>query len=154
MLHLFIFKFILQVNNNNICSSFPVECSSRDHAKKVAAKLTLIALKKQYGESVIYPITSDINTMASRIKGVINLIIIPIYTLVTNIFIKLLFQFLKQGYEGTGLLSDALELMYRNQFKENLPCNWIPLLEVFSYFMFDKIVDNKLIIYLVIFIRF
>lgn len=79
------------MNDKNVSSSFPVECSSQDYAKKVAAKHALVALKRQYGESVIYPITSDINTMASRIKEVINWIITSVYTLVTDTFTKLLF---------------------------------------------------------------
>jgi len=54
------------------------------------------------------------------------------------------------GYEGTGLMGDVLERMYREQFQENLPENWVQLLEVYSYFKFDKLVANKIIIYLVI----
>lgn len=41
--------------------------------------------------------------------------------------------------------------MYREEFQENLPDNWVQLLEVYSYFKFDKLVANKIIIYLVIF---
>lgn len=66
--------FVFQVNDKSVSSSYPIECSSVDNAKLVAAKHALIALKKQYGESVIYPITYDINTMASRIKEVIKII--------------------------------------------------------------------------------
>lgn len=65
---------ILKVNDKSVGSSFKTECSSQDYAKKVAAKQALSALKKQYGESVIYPITNDINIIASRIKEVIILI--------------------------------------------------------------------------------
>jgi len=57
---------------------------------------------------------------------------------------------LKTGYEETGLMGDVLERMYREQFQENLPDNWVQLLEVYSYFKFDKLVANKIIIYLVI----
>lgn len=72
MPYLFKINYILQVNDKSVGSSFPVECNSQDYAKKVAAKQTLSVLKKQYGESVIYPITNDINIMASRIKEVIK----------------------------------------------------------------------------------
>lgn len=47
-------------------------------------------------------------------------------------------------------MGDVLERMYREQFQENLPDNWVQLLEVYSYFKFDKLVANKIIIYLVI----
>lgn len=47
-------------------------------------------------------------------------------------------------------MDDVLERMYREQYQENLPNNWIELLEVYSYFSFDKPVANKVIIYLVI----
>jgi len=60
----------LQINERIVGSSFPVECSTVDYAKNVAAKHALTALKKQYGENVVYPITNDINVMASRIKEV------------------------------------------------------------------------------------
>lgn len=53
------------------------------------------------------------------------------------------------GYEENGLMGEVLERMYREQFQENLPDNWVQLLEVYSYFTFDKI-TNKIIIYLVI----
>jgi len=66
----------LQVNEKHVGSSFPVECSTEDYSKKVAAKHALSALKNQYGENIIYPITNDINTMASRIKEVIKFHII------------------------------------------------------------------------------
>lgn len=61
------------MNEKSISSSFPVECNTVDYAKNIAAKHALITLKKQYGENVIYPITNDINTMASRIKEVNNI---------------------------------------------------------------------------------
>ncbi|XP_025412792.1 tudor domain-containing protein 7-like isoform X2 [Sipha flava] len=115
----------IKVNDKSISSSFPIECSSVDNAKIVAAKHALLVLKKQYGESVIYPITNDINTMASRIK-----------------------ELLKVGYEESGIMGDVLERLYREKFQENLPDNWIQLLEVYSYFTFDKLVANKIIIYL------
>lgn len=54
------------------------------------------------------------------------------------------------GYEETGIMGDVLERLYREKFQENLPDNWIQLLEVYSYFTFDKLVANKIIIYLVI----
>lgn len=54
------------------------------------------------------------------------------------------------GYEETGLLGDVLERLYRENFQENMPDNWVQLLEVYSYFTFDKLVANKIIIYLVI----
>jgi len=47
-------------------------------------------------------------------------------------------------------MSDVLERLYREEFRENLPDNWDQLLGVFSYFIFDKLVVNKVIIYLVI----
>lgn len=48
-------------------------------------------------------------------------------------------------------MGDLLERMYREEFHENLPDNWDQLLEVFSYFTFDKLAAaNKLVIYLVI----
>lgn len=46
-------------------------------------------------------------------------------------------------------MGEVLERMYREQFQENLPDNWVQLLEVYSYFTFDRI-TNKIIIYLVI----
>jgi hypothetical protein len=54
------------------------------------------------------------------------------------------------GYEESGIMGDVLERLYREKFQENLPDNWIQLLEVYSYFTFDKLVANKIIIYLVI----
>lgn len=54
------------------------------------------------------------------------------------------------GYEKTGIMGDVLECLYREKFQENLPNNWVQLLEVYSYFTFDKLVANKIIIYLVI----
>lgn len=66
------FKYIFQVNEKSVGSSFPVDCNTIDYAQKVAAKHALTALKKQYGESVIYPITNDINTMASCVKTVLQ----------------------------------------------------------------------------------
>lgn len=52
-------------------------------------------------------------------------------------------------------MADVLERMYRDQYQENLPDNWVPLLEVYNYFTFDKLVANdKVIIYLVIFFFF
>ncbi|KAL5233145.1 hypothetical protein ACI65C_000555 [Semiaphis heraclei] len=116
----------IKVNEKSVGSSFPVDCSTDDYAQKVAAKHALTILKKQYGESVIYPITNDINTMASCVK-----------------------KLLKQGFETTGVMGDLLERMYREEFHENLPDNWDQLLEVFSYFTFDKLAAaNKLVIYL------
>lgn len=47
-------------------------------------------------------------------------------------------------------MSDVLERMYREEFRENLPENWDQLLGVFSYFIFDKLAANKVVIYLVI----
>lgn len=47
-------------------------------------------------------------------------------------------------------MSDVLERMYREEFRENLPENWDQLLGVFSYFTFDKLAANKVVIYLVI----
>lgn len=50
-------------------------------------------------------------------------------------------------------MADVLERMYRDQYQENLPDNWVPLLEVYNYFTFDKLVANdKVIIYLVIYL--
>lgn len=72
--------------------------------------------------------------------------------MVINILIVSLFQFLKVGFKETGLMGYVLERMYREQFQENLPDNWVQLLEVYSYFTFDKVVANKIIIYLVIII--
>lgn len=115
----------IKVNEKSVGSSFPVDCSSDEYAQKVAAKRALTALKKQYGESVIYPITNDINAMASCVRTL-----------------------LKQGYETTGIMSDVLERMYREEFRENLPENWNQLLGVFSYFIFDKLAANKVVIYL------
>ncbi|XP_016658330.1 uncharacterized protein LOC100161737 [Acyrthosiphon pisum] len=116
----------IKVNEKSVGSSFPVDCNTLNYAQKVAAKHALTILKKQYGESVIYPITNDINTMASCVKSL-----------------------LKRGYETTGVMGDLLERMYREEFHENLPDNWDQLLGVFSYFTFDKIAAaNKLVIYL------
>ncbi|XP_025206964.1 tudor domain-containing protein 7B isoform X2 [Melanaphis sacchari] len=115
----------IKVNEKSVGSSFPVDCSSDDYAQKVAAKRALTTLKKQYGESVIYPITNDINTVALCVK-----------------------RLLKQGYETTGIMSDVLERMYREEFQENMPDNWDQLLGVFSYFIFDKLAPNKVVIYL------
>uniref|UniRef100_A0A2S2PIN6 Tudor domain-containing protein 7 n=1 Tax=Schizaphis graminum TaxID=13262 RepID=A0A2S2PIN6_SCHGA len=114
----------IKVNEKSVGSSFPVDCSSDEYAQKVAAKRALTTLKKQYGESVIYPITNDINTMASCVR-----------------------RLLKQGYETTGIMSDVLERLYREEFHENLPDNWDQLLGVFSYFIFDKLAPNKVVIY-------
>lgn len=50
-------------------------------------------------------------------------------------------------------MGEVLERMYREQFQENLPDNWVQLLEVYSYFTFDRI-TNKIIIYLVIIFLF
>ncbi|VVC37988.1 OST-HTH/LOTUS domain,Tudor domain [Cinara cedri] len=106
-------------------SSYPVECKTVDCAKQVAAKKIITILKNHYGENMAYPITSDINMMAVRIK-----------------------EFLKSGFERNGLMGDKLEEMYREKFQENLPDNWVQLLEVYSYFTFDKLVANKIIIYM------
>ncbi|XP_060876676.1 uncharacterized protein LOC132949690 isoform X1 [Metopolophium dirhodum] len=116
----------IKVNEKSVGSSFPVDCNTLNYAQKVAAKHALTTLKKQYGESVIYPITNDINAMASCVKTL-----------------------LQRGYETTGVMGDLLERMYREEFHENLPDNWDQLLGVFSYFTFDKIAAaNKLVIYL------
>jgi len=47
-------------------------------------------------------------------------------------------------------MSDVLERLYREEFHENLPDNWDQLLGVFSYFIFDKLAPNKVVIYFVI----
>ncbi|XP_022167500.1 tudor domain-containing protein 7-like isoform X3 [Myzus persicae] len=115
----------IKVNEKSVGSSFPVDCTTNDYAQKVAAKHALTILKKQYGESVIYPITNDINTMASCVK-----------------------KLLKQGHETTGIMGHVLERIYKEEFHENLPDNWDQLLGVFNYFTFDKLAANKVVIYL------
>lgn len=60
----------MQINEKYISSSYPVECRSENYAKIVSVKHALNILKQQYGDNVIYPITNDINTIASRIKEV------------------------------------------------------------------------------------
>lgn len=50
-------------------------------------------------------------------------------------------------------MGEVLERMYREKFQENLPDNWVQLLEVYSFFTFDRI-TNKIIIYLVIIFLF
>lgn len=77
-----------QINEKNI-SSFPVECNTVDYAKKIAAKHALTILKKQYGENIVYPIASDINTMAFNIKDVFKYITnyINVSSIIDNIFI-------------------------------------------------------------------
>lgn len=63
-------------------------------------------------------------------------------------------KFLKSEYKDTGVMGDVLEHLYREKYQENLPDNWVQLLEVYSYFTFDKLVVNKIIIYLVICFHF
>ncbi|VVC36913.1 Tudor domain [Cinara cedri] len=106
-------------------SSYPVECKTVVYAKQVAAKKMIAILKPNYGESMVYHITSDINMMAVRIK-----------------------ELFKSEFKPNGLMSSELEEMYREKFQEHLPHNWVQLLEVYSYFKFDKLVANKIIIYL------
>ncbi|XP_050522077.1 uncharacterized protein LOC126894827 [Daktulosphaira vitifoliae] len=115
----------INVNGGAVGSSFPIECNSVELAKNVAAKSALSTLKIQYGESIDYPVTEDINEMASRVK-----------------------HLLKINSHESGLMSDVLEQMYRETYKQNMLDNWIQYLDVFNYFTFDKLVANKTIIYL------
>ncbi|XP_050440496.1 uncharacterized protein LOC126845703 isoform X2 [Adelges cooleyi] len=72
-----------------------------------------------------YPVTDDINVMASRVKDL-----------------------LKSDNQKSGVPSDDLEQKYRENYKENLLENWVEYLAVFKYFTCENVVPNKMVIYL------